>query len=191
MDRVHQVLSIYILVNKLNLDLHNNNEIIIEFGGGTGQMTDVLNRLQFKGKHIVYDLPLMIILQKYFVDKINIQNTYILDDEEFVINNGTNYLPCNQIDSEKYLMKLPNINFIATYSLTETDIDTHNKFAEYMKNFSRIYIVYASSPPTEDYINNDLYIKNLENNLKETHHCYISDNFGGNGNMFCAQKINI
>ena len=66
LDRVQHVCCIYILVNKFNLDLQNDTEIIFEFGAGTGQMADVLNHMKFKGKHIVYDLPEMTILQKYF-----------------------------------------------------------------------------------------------------------------------------
>lgn len=188
LDRVQQVWSIYILVHKLNLDLNMQNEIIFEFGGGTGQMADVLNNLNFQGKHISYDLPEMIILQKYFVDKRNIQTKYILDDEELHIMNGTNYLPCNQINSEKHIMKLPNINFIATYSLTETDMDTHNKFSKYISNFKRILIIYWPTPNFDfDNIDNELYIRNIEKNLNKTHNCYISNNFG-NGKMFCAIK---
>jgi hypothetical protein len=81
LDRVQQVWSIYNLVNILNFNLNNRDEIILEFGGGTGQMADVLYELGFKGKHIVYDLPLMTVLQRYFVDKRSIKTQHILDDE--------------------------------------------------------------------------------------------------------------
>ena len=64
LDRVAQVWSIYILVNKLYFNLQDENEIIFEFGGGIGQMADVLKDLNYQGKHIIYDLPLMVILQK-------------------------------------------------------------------------------------------------------------------------------
>ena len=143
------------LVNTLNLNL-NNDEIIFEFGGGTGQMADVLSDLNFKGRHIVYDLPLITVLQSCFVNKMSIKTVHIIDDEGINIINGTNYLPCNQLQSEKYVMGLPNINFIATYSLSETDIDTHNKFAEYIIGFSRIFIVYMPGRYyVGDYIDNE------------------------------------
>jgi hypothetical protein len=185
LDRVQQTWSIYNLVNVLNLNL-NNDEIILEFGGGTGQMADVLSDLNFKGRHIVYDLPLITILQRYFVNKRNINYAYILDDEEINIINGTNYLPCNQNNSEQQIMKLPNINFIATFSLTETDIHTHNKFAEYMLNFSRIYIVYSlNQTATEDYINNEEYMQMIKKNIEKTHYCYIGDNYGNGKILIC------
>jgi hypothetical protein len=188
LDRVQQAWSIYNLVNSLNLNLDNCHENILEFGGGTGQMADVLHDLGFKGKHIVYDLPLMIVLQRHFVDKRCVKTQHILDDEGITFINGTNYLPCNQERSEKMIMKLPNINFIATYSLSETDINTHNKFAEYIMNFSRIFIVYMPDKThVGDYIDNHEYIEKIQSRLDATHFCYIGTDYGG-GKTFMAVK---
>ena len=187
LDRVQQVWSIYNLVEKLKFSL-DDDEIIFEFGGGTGQMADVLSDLNFKGRHIVYDLPLMTVLQKYFIDKRGIENTHILDDENINIINGTNFLPCNQINSEKYVLGLPNINFIATYSLTETDIHTRNKFSEYMLEFSRIYIVYwPGKNEIGDYNDNTEYIEMIQQKIEGTHYCFNDDNFN-NGKVFIAVK---
>jgi len=190
LDRVQQVWSIYNLVNKLNLSL-NSDEIIFEFGAGTGQMADVLSELNFTGRHVIYDLPLMTVLQKYFIDKRSIKNKYVLDDDHLNIIKGTNFLPCNQIHSEKHLLELPNINFIATYSLTETDIDTHNKFREYMVKFSRIYIVYwPGRNEIGDYIDNTEYIEMIKKKIEKTHYCFDADNFE-NGKVFMAVKKTI
>jgi hypothetical protein len=187
LDRVEQVWSIYKLVKKLNLSL-DNDEIIFEFGAGTGQMADVLADLNFKGRHIIYDLPLMTVLQKHFIDKKGIKNTYILDDESINIINGTNFLPCNQINSEKYVLGLPNINFIATYSLSETDINTRDKFSEYMIGFSRIFIVYGpGKDELSDYIDNSEYIKMIQKKIKKTHYCFNNHNFK-DGKVFIAVK---
>jgi len=187
LDRVQQVWSIYNLVEKLNLSL-DNDEIIFEFGAGTGQMADVLSDLNFKGRHIIYDLPLMTVLQKHFIDKKGIKNTHILDDENINIINGTNFLPCNQINSEKYVLGLPNINFIATYSLTETDIHTRNRFSEYMIEFSRIYIVYwPGKNEVGDYNDNTEYIEMIQKKIEKTHYCFNDNNFE-NGKVFIAVK---
>ena len=187
LDRVQQVWSIYNLVEKLNFSL-DNDEIIFEFGAGTGQMADVLSDLNFKGRHIIYELPLMTVLQKYFIDKKGIKNTYILDDENINIINGTNFLPCNQINSEKYVLSLPNINFIATYSLTETDIHTRNKFSEYMIEFSRIYIVYwPGKCEVGDNYDNTEYIEMIQKKIEKTHF-YFNDNNFENGKVFIAVK---
>ena len=187
LDRVTQVCSIYNLVKKLNFSL-DKDEIIFEFGPGTGQMADVLSNLNFKGRHIMYDLPLMTVLQKHFIDKKGIKNTHILDDENINIINGSNFLPCNQINSEKYVLSLPNINFIATYSLSETDIHTHNKFSDYMVGFSRIFIIYwPGKHKVGDYIDNSEYIETIQKKIEKTHYCF-NDNHFGNGNVFMAVK---
>lgn len=187
LDRVEHVWSIYSLVHKLNFSL-DKDEIIFEFGAGTGQMADVLSNLQFKGKHVIYDLPLMTVLQKYFIDKKNIPNTFILDDEPMNMITGTNFLPCNQLNREKEVVNMPNINFIATYSLTETDIDTRNKFSDYMVHFSRIYIVYwPGKYEVGDNVDNSEYIQQLQTKLQETHYCF-NDNHFVNGKVFTAVK---
>lgn len=187
LDRVQHVWTVYVLSKKLNFSL-DNNEIIFEFGAGTGQMADVLSDLNFKGKHIIYDLPLMTVLQKHFIDKRGIKNTHILDDENINIINGTNFLPCNQINSEKYVLGLPNINFIATYSLTETDIHTRNKFSEYMIEFSRIFIVYwPGKHSVGDDIDNTEYIEMIQKKIEKTHYCFNDNNFE-NGKVFIAVK---
>ena len=190
LDRVQQVWSIYNLEKKLNFSL-NNDEIIFEFGAGTGQMADVLSKLNFKGKHVIYDFPLMTVLQKYFIDKRGIKNTFILDNENINITNGTNFLPCNQINSEKHVLGLPNINFIATYSLTEADLNTRNKFSAYMVNFSRIFIIYwPGKHSVGDNIDNTEYIELIRNKINKTHNCFDYDNFG-NGKVFMAVKKSI
>jgi len=190
LDRVQQTWSIYILVEKLMMDIRNS-EIIFEFGGGTGQMVDVLSCLGFKGTHIIYDLPLITILQSYFVSKRDIDYSFLIDDKEISINNSVYYLPSNQDISEKNIMKLPNINFIATYSLSESDINTRNRFADYMINFARIYIVYwPGKNPVGDNIDNDEYIQSIQLQLDNTHYYHICDNYG-NGKAFMAIKKDI
>jgi len=189
LDRVQHVWSIFFLVNYLNFDLNNKNEVIIEFGAGTGQLSDVLNNLNFKGSHIIYEIPIFTILQKFFVEKEGIKTNYILDDKELNIINGTNFLPCNQNINEDKIMNLDNLTFIASYSLTETDIETHNKFYNYILNFRRVYIVYwPYKDNVGDNIDNGKYINDIFNKMKETHKCNIINNFE-NGNIYYAEKI--
>ena len=42
----------------------------------------------------------------------------------------------------KITVKSSNINFIATYSLTETDLETHEKFAKYLLNFN-LFVIFT------------------------------------------------
>lgn len=86
-------------------------------------------------------------------------------------------------------MKLDNLTFIASYSLTETDIETYNKFYNYILNFRRVYIVYwPYKDKVGDNIDNGKYINDIFNKMKETHKCNIINNFK-NGNIYYAEKI--
>jgi hypothetical protein len=190
LDRVQQVWSLYKLVRELKFSL-DQDEIIFEFGAGTGQMADVLADMKFKGKHIIYDLPLMTVLQKYFIDKRRIRNTYLLDQEDTEVINATNFLPCNQPQTEQRISNMPHINFIATYSLTEADLFTRRRFSEYMVNFDRIFIVYwPGKNEAHDQIDNAQYIDYIQDKISSTHHCFHDDNFG-NGRTFMAVKKNL
>lgn len=189
LDRVQHIFSLYFIEKKLNFDINNNNELIFEFGAGTGQLADVLNDLNFKGTHIIYDLPIITLLQKYFIEKQGIKVNYILDNNEDFSLNKTNILPCNQNISEKKIMMLPNITFIASYSLTETDADTRNKFLDYIINFKRVYIIYWPYKDTVgDNIDNNIYINELYNKMKLNYNCNIIDWFN-NGKLFTAIKL--
>ena len=189
LDRVQHIWSIYFLVNTMNFDLNNENEIIFEFGAGTGQLADVLKNINFKGSHIIYEIPILTVIQDYFLKKNNIETNYIFDNENINIIKGVNFLPCNQNISENKIIKLKNLTLIASYSLTETDIETHNKFFNYIINFKNIYIVYwPKKDPVGDNIDNEKYIKDIFNKMKETHVCNIINNFG-NGNIFYAKQI--
>lgn len=184
LDRVAQVWSLWMLKN---FNFNDENQIIFEFGGGTGQMGDVLQKMNFKGKHIIYDLPLMTVLQKHFVSKEGNKTQFILDDLPLHLINGANYLPCNQIEKEKEIMNLKNISFIATYSLTESDCDTRKRFKTYLKNCDRIFIIYQEQ--WDNYINIK-YMRELKESLELTHICSFGDNYG-NGTWFYAEKNNI
>ena len=190
LDRVQQIWSLYNLVTFLNLN-PADNEILFEFGAGTGQMADVLAELKFQGPHVVYDLPLMTVLQTYFIEKRGIANQHLIDEEATTLQMGTNFLTNNQPAKEAYVMTLPNINFVATYSLSETDAETHAKFASYMPFFSRIYIVYwPGKHDICDGVDNTEYIEQIKRDIKDTHTYKEYSNFG-NGTAFLAVKKEI
>jgi len=131
------------------------------------------------------------VLQKYFVTKRWVENQHLLDDEDTELRKGTNYLPNNQPKREAAVMGLPNLNFIATYSLSETDAETHAKFAKYMPCFSRIFIVYWPGKHSIcDGVDNSEYVEQIKRDLKETHNFLEYDNFG-NGKAFLAVKNEI
>jgi len=49
-----------------------NLDCIVEFGGGYGAMAWIVNRLGFKGEYVIYDIPEMSILQRYYLSNVGV-----------------------------------------------------------------------------------------------------------------------
>lgn len=73
---------------------------IYEFGGGYGAMALVCNRLGFKGKYYIYDLPEFELLQRWYLEECGIDNVEWIGPESGIVD----------LDL-----------FIACYSLSETN----------------------------------------------------------------------
>lgn len=85
---------------------------IYEFGGGYGAMALVCNRLGFKGKYIIYDLPEFALLQQWYLGECGVDNVV--------------WMPGSL---SKYGFYLHEVDlFIACYSLSETDFAERDEF---------------------------------------------------------------
>jgi hypothetical protein len=80
-------------------DIHS----IVEFGGGYGGMAVVARRLGFTGKYVIYDLPVVSLIQRYYLDKVGCE-------AETISMSNWNHAGA---------LKEPDL-FIASYSLSET-----------------------------------------------------------------------
>lgn len=98
-------------------------DTIIEFGGGIGDLADIIQKLGFKGKYILYDLPEVGRIQKYYHDRIghkNILHTSNLDD-------------------------LCNADLcIGTWSFTEMPIDLRNQIMERVGGTKNWLLAYSN-----------------------------------------------
>lgn len=74
---------------------------IYEFGGGYGAMALVCNRLGFRGRYYIYDLPEFALLQRWYLEECGVGNVQWVGQSHIVD---------------------PDL-FIACYSLSETDFD--------------------------------------------------------------------
>lgn len=77
---------------------------IFEFGGGHGCMCRLIHRLGFRGRYLIYDLPMLALLQRFYLENNGIQGTFHTWDFEVL----KNVEPAQQ-----------NTLFIATWSLSE------------------------------------------------------------------------
>ncbi len=84
---------------------------IVEFGGGYGAMCNIIRRLGFEGEYVIYDLPELSLIQRYYLSNLGIQA------DLFVVDELTDIEPIPAGD----LM-------IGLYSLTEAPIDLRNTF---------------------------------------------------------------
>jgi hypothetical protein len=101
---------------------------IYEFGGGYGAMALVCNRLGFRGKYYIYDLPEFALLQKWYLGECGVDNVEWVGPYAF-----------GNVD----LM-------IACYSLSETDYAERTKILEAWPAKSYLFLY---SNVFEDYDN--------------------------------------
>ena len=63
-----------------------NLDCIVEFGGGYGAMAWIVQWLKFRGEYIIYDIPEMSILQRYYLSNVGVPVTlYVNDGTKFPV----------------------------------------------------------------------------------------------------------
>lgn len=72
---IHHIYSML----KLDLPLFELDSIF-ELGGGYGSLCRVISRMGFDGEYSIYDLPVFLYLQRYFLTKVGILNVHFLTE---------------------------------------------------------------------------------------------------------------
>lgn len=101
-----------------------NMDTIVELGAGIGDMADIIHKLGFKGKYIIYDFPEIGAVQKWYHNKLghkNIVHTSSVEDLE---------------DADLC---------IGTFSLTEMPVDLRNDIVGKIKNTKNWLISFSRS----------------------------------------------
>ncbi len=111
MNRI-QCLS-HLIVNGYTPEKLQSMETIIELGAGIGEMADVVYKLGFKGKYIIYDFPEISRIQRWYHNELGHDNVMYTDKAEELVNADL---------------------LIATWSLTEMPLDLRH---EIMKNVDK------------------------------------------------------
>jgi hypothetical protein len=110
-------------------------DTIVELGGGIGDMADIVYKLGFKGKYVIYDFPEVVAIQKWYHDQLG--HTNIVHTSE--VN--------DLFDAD--LM-------IGTWSFTEMPIDLRNEVMSKIGQTKNWLIAYSNEIFG---INNDKYIR--------------------------------
>lgn len=106
LNYIHQAYHILRWQEMTGLNISDMGSIY-EFGGGYGAMALVCNRLGFKGKYYIYDLPEFSLLQQWYLEECGIDNVEWIDNRQH---------PLGDVSMDVDLM-------IACYSLSETGFE--------------------------------------------------------------------
>jgi len=113
-----------------------NLDTILEFGAGIGEMAEIIFKLGFKGKYVIYDFPEVSNLQKYLHKTLNLNNISYTGD----------YNDLKPVDL-----------CIGTWSLTEMPLDLREKILRNTLQSKEWLIAYSNkifNIDNDDYIHN-------------------------------------
>jgi len=118
-------------------------DYILEFGGGYGSMRRIIDRLSFEGDYVMYDMPLLAALQKYYLGMLEIPTS---------INSQFGAL---QHDTQLFIPE--RSLFIATSSLSEAPLEIRHLIKYLVRDFKGILISYSQN--MSDRVDNNAYFK--------------------------------
>jgi len=97
-------------------------DFVYEFGGGYGSMCRLFHDLKFKGKYVIFDLPILSCLQRYYLRAIGLRvadgNEYSADADVACVHDvaALDKILSGAVRRSKSL-------FISTWAISETPID--------------------------------------------------------------------
>lgn len=136
----------YHLANFENITKQNiiDFDNIFEFGGGYGSMARLFSNLGYKGKYIIYDIPIFSKLQSEYLKNIGVKGVkHISNIEEIPVLDGS-------------------VLFIATWSLSEAPLQLRDQIIDKVKANSYL-VAYQKS---FDDVNNQDYFQKVMNEHK-------------------------
>ena len=135
-------MSHIIIAMKYGIDV-KNYDLILEFGGGYGGMAKICNGMDYNNTYYIYDLPQLKKIQQYHLTKLNIKHKIINDITE---------LQALESNIGKKL-------FIATWSLSEVNIDLREQIINIIKDFDSVFIIFQHNNPLSGLDNYNYFYK--------------------------------
>ena len=158
----------------------NDNDFIFEFGGGYGSMCRLFYNLDFKGRYILFDLPIFAALQEYYLKMLSLEvNLGSFDKDK---KNGifciSNFDHLSDIIGYCLANKETKSLFVATWSLSETPLKLRKSILPLISNFDNILISYQNY---FDNIDNCNYFNSFKSHFKDMSWCNFEiDHLPGN-----------
>lgn len=139
-NRIHHTFLLQNYEEKTGKDISKFNSIL-EFGGGYGSFCRLINKLEFEGIYIIFDFDVFNIIQYNYLKKFGY--SIAINAEE--ISKPGIYL-YNELDNLKTAAKDTQIDlFIATWSLSESDVNTRDNFSSLISNISSHLIAFQGN----------------------------------------------
>jgi hypothetical protein len=132
----------------------DNFTCIFEFGAGYGSMCRLIRRMGFKGDYVIYDMPLVCILQKFYLEVVEVDFTWT--DSDLL---GLTYWLARHHPG--------NCLFIATFSMDEAPIKARYLTQHMVKEFGGIMIAYHSN--YSQYDNRKHFTEIWKNGMEDYH----------------------
>ena len=111
--------------------------VIVEFGGGYGSLCRLCSAVGFAGEYIIYDFPEQSALQRYYLSSIKVNAATTISDINLL---AQIVVRC---------MAKPRL-FIATWSLSESELALRGQIASVVHSFDAFLIAYQERFPGID-----------------------------------------
>jgi len=113
-------------------------DLIVEFGGGYGCMCRLIHNIGFKGKYVIFDLPVFSALQVFYLKMIGL-------NAEYGISSRADGISCVSKTSQiEVIARSPTKKslFIATWSISETPVEARSPILKSVEAFDLFLIAY-------------------------------------------------
>lgn len=138
-NTIHHVYHLKTLEAQTNTRI-NESKLIVEFGGGYGNMCRLIHNLGFRGKYIVFDLPEFSILQRFYFGVTGLEAYPLGSDFK---NKGSGIFCCSSADELASALQDEDIDlFLATWSFSEAPLDVRDVFIPYISKSRRCFFAY-------------------------------------------------
>lgn len=121
--------QIHALENNISV---KNFDLIFEFGAGYGGMAKLCNDLGYKNKYYIFDLPRLKDIQTYYLTRTSVSHKIVNDISSLKTEIG-------KFDDNKKKL------FIATWSLSEVNLDLRALILDIIKDFDAFIIIFQKN----------------------------------------------
>ena len=179
-NRVHMAYHVARFMEATGTD-PGDFDAVLEFGGGYGCMCETIHRLGFKGRYLIYDLPIQSGLQRYFLSR----HGRSLVEPDHPGSGITCLCEPDQIDTAISQLSGKRL-LLATWSLSESPLEVRRPFESASQGFEGCMIGYQEQ---FEGVDNTTYFKQwVEQRPQQTFHHSTIDHLKRSHYLFGVPK---